>query len=115
VVAKTYILSMVDDQESESKRLDITEEGMEWIFNSLRFMQEKMQELATTERGKKLGRDDVLRAMGGPGPDKEYVLGDDAPKQEIDLGEDLFLPQYHDITELRESLVTFVGRDLTDG
>jgi hypothetical protein len=87
--------------------LELDEEQMEWILNSLRLMQEKQQELAAAHNDKHLTADDVMRTKG-----KEFVLAEGA--EPVDLSK-LFQEQYHDVTKLREELVQLIGRDLTDG
>jgi len=108
----TYLLANDLPPNRGMRRAELDENDLEWILNSLRLMQEHQQRLASENRGKKLSKGDVLRTTGAGG-DKDYVLDKDAP--EVDLAEDMFLPQFNEVTDLRERLVAFIGRDLTDG
>jgi hypothetical protein len=72
--------------------IDLDCEAMEWLLNSLQLMQIQQQELA-----RKFNQEHPKVEEGDP-----------------DFSEDLFQPQLHSVTELREKLVGFIGRDLTD-
>lgn len=106
VPLRTYILSKVDDGISDSERIDLTEGEMEWIFNSVRLMQERQQSLATENYGQYLTRQDIQSAMG--------VEPDPVKVPPVDIGE-MFREQYSEVTDLREKLVELIGRDLSDG
>jgi hypothetical protein len=80
----------------------LTSSDMEWIHNSLRLMQEKQQEKAAEHSGHIITASDIGE-------------GSETPDATIDIGEDLFQGQFHDVTGLRERLVTLVGYDMTDG
>jgi hypothetical protein len=81
--------------------MDMNDEDMEWVLNSLRLMQEHQQELAGEHK------DHVIRAS-------DIGEGSTTPDAEAHVG-DMFLEQHGDVTSLRERIVTLVGRDLTDG
>jgi hypothetical protein len=82
--------------------MDLSEEDMEWIFNSLRLMQERQQELARENDGR------IITAS-------EIGEGSSTPDMSIDIGKAMYQEQYHDVTNLRERFVELAGRDLTDG
>ena len=95
--------------------VDLDEEQMEWILNSLRLMQEQQQQNATENTGKTLTKQDIVDALnigGDIGKGRNWKTPD--PDAVVDLNE-FFLEQFHDVTALRESLVQAVGGDLTDG
>ena len=95
-----YIFKGVDDRVNRydsGSELVISDSDMEYIFNALREAQIQQQQLAGEYDGQQLaGEYDGQQGLG------------------IDLGKDLFQEQYHEITDLRERLVQFVGYDMTD-
>lgn len=110
---RVQLIIFRDDGTTHPVELD--DEKVEWILNSLRLMQEKQQEHATNNSGKKLTKQQIVDAlnMGGDlGKSREWETPDGAA--EVDLGE-FFLEQFQAVTDLRESIVLAVGNDLTDG
>lgn len=107
------MLAIHDGKQENIVNLD--EEQIEWILNSLRLMQEKQQEHSTKHSGEFLTKQQIVDALntgGDLGKNRDWETPDG--EVTVDMGE-FFLDQFQAVTALRESIVHAVGRDLTDG
>lgn len=92
-------ISRITDPDTD---LELSEEQLEWILNSLRMMQEHQLKMA--------------QEAVADGQAEEHNLGDEVPMEDRYISIPAMAREAHQsITELREAIVQAVGYDLTDG
>jgi hypothetical protein len=111
----TAILAIHDGRQENIVNLD--EEQIEWILNSLRLMQEAQQASATKHAGEEMTKQDVVDALntgGDLGKSRDWKVPEGSEEEKVNMGE-FFLEQFQAVTDLREAIVQATGRDLTEG